>query len=144
MRPPRARSPEARFPDETVRNGIIAVAVAGTVSGAPSTIHSLIGNGSALAATRAAGTLLGRESVGRGLVAHVTLSVSWGIVLARVLPPGHRAVAGLFAGAAIAAFDLGFVGRRFPAVRALAQFPQWLDHLVFGAVFGAILDARDR
>jgi hypothetical protein len=38
-----------------------------------------------------------------GLLAHVTLSVSWGIVLARVLPPGHRAVTGLFAGAVFGA-----------------------------------------
>jgi hypothetical protein len=128
--------------DETVRNGLIAVTVAATVSGAPSTIYALLTGDSVLTATRAAGTLLGRASVARGLVAHVGLSLSWGAVLARVLPARHRAVSGLLAGAAIAALDLDVVGRRFPAIRALPQLPQWADHLVFGAVFGALLDAR--
>lgn len=127
-----------------MRNGIIAVAVAATVSGAPSTIHARLTGGSVLTATRAAGTLLGRESVVRGLAAHLALSVSWGVVLSRVLPPGRRAASGLVAGAAIAALDLGVVGRRFPAIRALPQFPQWADHLVFGAVIGATLDALAR
>jgi hypothetical protein len=127
--------------DETVRHGIIAVAIAATVSGAPSTIHARLTGGSVLTATRAAGTLLGRKSVVRGLAAHIALSLSWGVVLARVLPPGRRGTSGLLAGATIAAFDLGVVGRRYPAIRALPQVPQWADHLVFGAVFGATLDA---
>jgi hypothetical protein len=128
--------------DETVRNGLIAVGVAATVSGAPSTIYALLTGDSVLTATRAAGTLLGRPSVARGLVAHVGLSLSWGAVLARVLPARHRAALGILAGAAIAALDLDVVGRRFPAIRALPQLPQWADHLVFGAVLGGVLDAR--
>jgi hypothetical protein len=137
----RARSAEVELSDQTVRNGIVAVIVAGTVSGAPSTIAALLSGDSVLAATRAAGTLLGRPSVARGIAAHVALSVSWGVVLTRVLPAGHRAAAGLVAGAAIAALDLGVVGRRFPAICALPQCPQWADHLAFGAVFGAVMDA---
>jgi hypothetical protein len=127
-----------------VRDRLAAAAVAGVVSGAPSTAASLCSSGSVLGATRAAGTLLGRPTVPRGIAAHVVLSLSWGAVLARVLPRGHRAVAGAVAGAGIAALDLGVVARRFPAIRALPQLPQWADHLVFGAVFGAVLDARDR
>lgn len=127
-----------------MRDGLFAAAVAGIVSGAPSTAHSLCTHRSVLTATRAAGTLLGRPSVARGITAHVALSLSWGAVLTRVLPRGHRALAGAFAGAAIAALDLGVVGRRVPAIRALPRLPQWFDHVVFGAAFGAVLDARDR
>ena len=136
-------SPGAGADDQTIRNRIIAVAAAGTVSGLPSTVHALVTSGSALAATRAAGALLGRASVPRGIVAHVTLSVSWGYLLAKTLPAGHRVAAGLVAGAAIAALDLGVVGRHVPAIRALPQLPQWADHLAFGAVLGAVLDARE-
>jgi hypothetical protein len=127
-----------------IRDVVVAAAVAAVVSGAPSTVHSLYRRGSVLASTRAAGTLLGRPSVPRGIAAHLTLSVTWGAVLARVLPCGNRAVVGLVAGAGIAALDLGVVARRFPAIRALPQIPQWADHLVFGAVFGAALDSLDR
>jgi hypothetical protein len=126
------------------RDTLVATAVAAIVSGAPSTAHSLCTSTSVLTATRAAGSLLGRASVPRGLVAHAVLSLSWGVVLTRVLPRGNRAVMGAFAGAAIAALDLGVIGRRVPAIRALPQVPQWLDHVVFGAVFGAVLDASDR
>lgn len=126
------------------RDAVAAVAVAGIVSGAPSTAHSLLTGRSVLAPTRAAGTLLGRPTIVRGLVAHTAMSISWGAVLTRVLPRGHRTGAGLVAGAAIAALDLGLVARRFPAIRALPQAPQWADHLVFGAVLGAVLDSRDQ
>jgi hypothetical protein len=123
-----------------IRNDLRAVAVAAIVSGAPSTIVAVVRGDSVLASTRAAGTLLGRPTLTRGLVAHACLSLGWGLVLARVLPAHHRAGAGLLAGAAIAAADLGVVGRRFPAIRALPQAPQWADHLAFGAVLGAVLD----
>ncbi len=128
--------------DETARNRIIAVVAAGTLSGIPSTVHALLTGGSVLTATRAAGTLLGRATVTRGIVAHVALSVSWGYLLVKVMPPGRRVEAGLVAGAAIAALDLGVVGRHVPAIRALPQLPQWADHLAFGAVLGAVLDSR--
>jgi hypothetical protein len=130
--------------NDDVRDGLVAAAIAGIVSGAPSTAHSLYNKRSVFTATRAAGTLLGRPSVARGIAAHVALSVSWGLVLTRVLPRDHRALAGALAGAAIAALDLGLVGRRIPAIRALPQLAQWADHVVFGAMFGAVLDARDR
>jgi hypothetical protein len=130
--------------NDITRDRLISVAVAGVVSGLPSTVHSMLTKRPVLAPTRAAGTLLGRSSVPRGLVAHVALSISWGLVLARVLPRGRRARSGLAAGAVIAALDLGIVARRFPAIRALPQLPQWADHLVFGATVGAVLDARER
>jgi hypothetical protein len=44
----------------------------------------------------------------------------------------------------IAALDLGLAARAYPAVRALPRVPQLLDHLVFGAVTGALLDRPQR
>jgi hypothetical protein len=59
-----------------------------------------------------------------------------------VLPRGRRARTGLVAGAAIAALDLGVIGRRVPAIRALPQLPQWADHLAFGLTVGVVMDHR--
>ena len=128
----------------SVRDLVAATAVAGVVSGAPSTLHALLTGRSVLTSTRAAGALLGRPTVVRGLAAHTAISLWWGVVLSRVLPRGRRTGAGLVAGAAIAALDLGLVARRVPAIRALPPATQWADHLVFGAAFGAVLDARDQ
>ena len=125
------------------RDVAVAVGVAAVVSGAPSTVHALCTDRSSLASTRAAGTLLGRASLPRGLAAHAALSLSWGVVLAFLLPRRHRAGFGLLAGAGIAALDLGVVGRRILAIRALPQLPQWCDHLVFGFVAGAVLARRE-
>jgi hypothetical protein len=49
---------------------------------------------------------------------------------------------GAVAGAAIAALDLGVVGRRVPAIAELPSAPQVADHVVFGAVVGALLTRR--
>ncbi|HET6733031.1 hypothetical protein [Mycobacterium sp.] len=122
-----------------------AGAVAAVVSGIPSTLYALLTGDDVLAATRAAGTLLpgqrGRPGVAAGLIAHIVVSAAWTAVLAAVsrrhrLGAGGGAVAGL----AIAALDLGIAARAYPAVRALPRGPQILDHLVFGAVTGALLD----
>jgi hypothetical protein len=48
---------------------------------------------------------------------------------------------GLVAGAAIAALDLGVVGRRFPDIDALDAGPQVLDHLAFGVVAAVVLSS---
>ncbi|MET8849160.1 hypothetical protein [Amycolatopsis sp. NPDC004625] len=123
--------------------------VAAVVSGIPSTVHALVTGGDVLAATRAAGTLLpgrrDRPGVAAGLVAHVVVSAVWTGVLAAAgrrhrLGAGRGAVAGL----AIAALDLGIAARGHPAVRGLPRGPQILDHLVFGAVAGALLDRPQR
>jgi hypothetical protein len=39
----------------------------------------------------------------------------------------------------IAAVDLKIAGRRYPAIQELPQVPQWLDHVAFGAIVGAML-----
>ena len=114
--------------------------VAAIVSGAPSTVHALATGRDPLEATRAAGTLvLGDDAPPWALVlaaapTHLAISLFWAAVLERVLPPRKRVAWGAAAGLAIAALDLGVVGRRFPAIRRLPLVPQLADHAVFGAV----------
>ncbi len=48
----------------------------------------------------------------------------------------------IFAGLAIAALDLGVLGRRFPRVRALPIGPQLADHALYGVVVASILARR--
>lgn len=135
-----------------LRDGFRAGAVAGVLSGAPSTLHAVLTGRDPLAAARAAGNLLlpadappGALLLAGGL-AHTVLSLGWGTVVAVAvrrtsLPP---LAAGLAVGAAIAAVDLGLLahgppGRRWPLIRALPVGPQVADHLAFGAVAGAVL-----
>ena len=75
---------------------------------------------------------------------HLALSLGWAGVLRSVLPPRREPLYGAAAGLAIAALDLGLIGRRIPAIRALDQPPQWLDHLAFGVAAGLVLQARRR
>ncbi len=133
----------ARTPDRPPAAGLVAGLLAAGPSGLPSTVAALARGRPVLEATRAAGTLLGRPSVRRGLVAHLGLSVLWGLVLGRLLPagtgPGRAAAYGALAGAGVAALDLGALGRRLPAVAALDTGPQVADHLAFGALAGLAL-----
>jgi hypothetical protein len=73
---------------------------------------------------------------------HLTVSLGWALVLARVLPRRHTAAWGAAAGLGIAALDLGIVGRRLPRIRALPLGPQLVDHALYGAVVGAVLARR--
>jgi hypothetical protein len=77
-----------------------------------------------------------------GGAAHVAISIGWGVVLAAALPRRHTLAAGAAAGLAIAALDLGVIGRRCPSIRDLDPAPQVLDHLAYGAVVGAVLSRR--
>ena len=73
---------------------------------------------------------------------HLALSLTWAAVIQRLVPPRAEPLYGAAAGLAIAALDLGVIGRRIPAIRALEQPPQWLDHLAFGLTVGLVLRAR--
>jgi hypothetical protein len=140
---------------ERLPAGVVAGAVAGLLSGLPSTAHAVVTGRDPLEASRAAGNLLlpagARPGalLAAGGLAHVVLSLGWGTVLAVALPrtPRSPLVAGMAAGAAIAAIDLGLVahgpaGRRWPLVRALPVGPQVADHLAFGAVAAVVLGRR--
>ena len=134
----------------TLQDGLVAGAVAAVLSGAPSTLHALLTRTSPLEATLAAGTLLapGARRPAVLLLAavpvHVALSLGWALLLAAVLPRRRTVAWGTLSGLAIAALDLGVVGRRYPRIRALAPLPQVLDHLAYGAVVGAVLSRRQR
>jgi hypothetical protein len=133
-----------------VQDGLAAGAVAALVSGAPSTLHALATRTSPLEATLAAGTLLAPRARRPAVLllaavpVHLALSFAWALVLAAVLPRRNTVACGAAAGLAIAAVDLGIVGRRFPRIRALAPVPQILDHVAYGATVGAMLSWRSR
>ncbi len=129
-----------------MRTAAVAAAWGAALSGAPSTLHALARGRDPLEATRAAGSiLLPHERRTLPLVAaaapvHVAVSLAWAVALERLGVRGARR--GAAAGLVIAAVDLRLVGRRFPRVRALAFGPQVADHLLYGAVVGAVLARR--
>jgi hypothetical protein len=129
----------------TLQAGLVAAAV----SGAPSTLIALVRGDDVLDGARAAGTLLlPRERRTLPLLAaavpvHLALSLGWAAVLARALPPGWEVPGGVAGGLAIAALDLGVIGRRLPPIRSLPQPRQWADHAAYGLAVGVML-ARGR
>ena len=129
-------------------DAVVAGLAAAVVSGVPSTAWTLARGGDLTEGARAAGALLlpGERSTPALLAAavpvHLALSLGWAALLARVLPARHELLSGAVAGAAIAALDLGVIGRRIPAIRALDQPPQWAHHIAFGLTVGAVLRAR--
>jgi hypothetical protein len=74
---------------------------------------------------------------------HLALSFGWAAVLAAVLPRRAAPASGVVAGLGIAALDLGVIGRRIPAIRALPQGRQWADHVAYGLAVGVALWLRD-
>jgi hypothetical protein len=127
---------------------LAAAAVAAVLSGAPSTAHALLTRTNPLEASLAAGTILlaHEERASRLLpaaaLAHAALSLGWAAVLAAVLPRRRTTAAAAAAGLAIAALDLGVVGRRFPRIRALPAVPQILDHVAYAVTVGVVLERR--
>ena len=107
---------------KSIRDGLVAGAIAGVLGGAPSTLHAALTGRDLLESTRAAGSipLRGEDR------------------------PGVLLVSGAMAGAGIAALDLGVIGRHIPRIRALPQLPQVADHICFGMVAAAILASRRR
>jgi hypothetical protein len=130
------------------RDVVIAAAVAAVVSGAPSTTHALLTRTNPLEASLAAGTLLlpherrASRLLPAAAAAHAALSLGWAVVLAAVLPRRRTLLPAVAAGLAIAALDLGVVGRHFPRIRALALVPQILDHVAYAVTVGAVLERR--
>ncbi|HWF34845.1 MAG TPA: hypothetical protein VG295_05725 [Solirubrobacteraceae bacterium] len=128
-----------------------ATAAAAMFSGAPSTLHALLSQGGVRAAavsvrdaTRAIGTLVppSRPGLVRGGAIHLIISALCAEVLARTLPAHRSAAWGAAAGLAIGLVNVGIIGRRFPAIRALPLVPQLADHVAFGTVFALVADRR--
>lgn len=133
-----------------LRDGLIAGSIGGVVGAAPSTLHAFATGRDPLEATLAAGTIVlpherrSARLLMAAAVTHGSVSLGWGIVLAVGLPQRHPVFLGSVAGLAIAALDLGLVGRRIPRVRRLPLWPQLADHMVYGAVVGAVLRRRQQ
>jgi drug/metabolite transporter superfamily protein YnfA len=129
---------------------VAAGAAGAVVSGGPSTLWALLRGTEPLEATVAAGSIVlpgeTRRSrlVAAALPVHVALSLGWAVVLERTLPRRHAVVGGAVAGLAIAAVDLGVLGRSLPRVRALPLLPQLADHLAYGMTVGFVLTRRHR
>ena len=112
------------------------------LSGIPSTLHALATGGDPAEATRAAGAMLlssetdfSRLFAAAALV-HVSVSLFWAIVLWLALPRTHTTLWVMFASAAIALLDLLVIAPLFfPSVAALAFWPQFADHLMWGAAY---------
>jgi hypothetical protein len=128
---------------------IVAAGLAGAaLSALPSTALSLARGDDVLDGGRAAGAIvLPRERrtpvlLAAGTLVHVTISLGWAAVLAAAIPRGNEPAYGVAAGLAIAALDLGVIGRRIPAIRALPQGRQWADHVAYGLAVGTVLRAR--
>jgi len=130
------------------RRHVIAAGAAGAaLSGVPSTVVTLARGEDVLAGARAAGAIVlpragARMQLAAAVPVHLALSFGWAAVLAAALPPRREPLYGALAGLAIAALDLGVIGRRIPAIRALPQGRQWADHVAFGLAVGVILRTR--
>src|SRR5207247_698057 len=75
-----------------------------------------------------------------GVAAHGAISLAWSVALAALLPRSRAAMWGALAGLVIAGIDLGVLGRRrWPRIRALPVLPQIADHVLYGALVGAVL-----
>jgi hypothetical protein len=131
-------------------DALLAGACAALLSGIPSTLYVWWTGQDVMEATRAAGAMLiSVESSDTRLfwsaaVVHAVVSMFWATVLAWVLPRKRTLVWALVASAGIAVLDLRVIGRVFPEIHALAFWPQFADHLAYGAVVGAVLQWRWR
>lgn len=134
----------------TARDALVAGAVATVLAGVPSTLHALATGRSVVESAAAAGSILlpGQRQPAVLVVAavpvHVALSLGWAQVIAAVVPRRWPALGASGCGLAIAALDLGIIGRHIPRIRDLPQLPQWLDHLAYGATVGLVLRTRWR
>jgi hypothetical protein len=120
------------------------------LSGAPSTVWTLLEGGDPAEGGRALGkVLLPREErtlvlLAAGAPVHLALSLGWAGVLAVVLPPHDEPLLATLGGLAIAGLDLALLGRFFPPIAALPQGRQWADHAAFGLTVGVVLRAARR
>jgi hypothetical protein len=127
---------------------VIAGLAGAALSGLPSTVVTLLRGEDLLDGARAAGAIVlpGEERTPILLLVatpvHLALSIGWAALLTRALPRGREPLWGAVAGLGIAALDLGVIGRRIPAIRALPQGRQWADHVAFGLTVGIVLRRR--
>jgi hypothetical protein len=126
------------YPLRTKRALFYAWLLATLLSGIPSTLYALLTGGDPLEATRAAGAMISRpDSIAAAALVHSSISLFWALLLWLVLPYRNTMLCALLASAAIAILDLKMIAPIFfPEVAALAFWPQFADHLMWGACVG--------
>jgi hypothetical protein len=130
------------------RDAVTAGLVAAVAGGIPSTAYAATRRRDVLEGARAAGTIVLPHAtrtaplLAVAVPVHLGLSIGWALVLEAALPDRREPLLGTLGGLAIAALDLGIIGRRLPAIRALEQPPQWLDHAAYGLTVGVVLRRR--
>lgn len=138
--------PRFRFP---VRDLLYAWLVATVFSGLPSTVHALATGADPLEATRAAGAMLVSATAGTPVliaaaaVVHPLVSLFWTAVFGWLLPRRQVALWAVAGSAAVALLDLRVIAPLlFPSVAALPFWPQFADHLMWGALLGGTLQVQ--
>lgn len=131
------------------RDLLVAWLVTTVFSGLPSTLLALVTGGDALEATRAAGAMLlphatdTRTLLAAAAIVHPAVSLFWTAVFGFLLPRRHVFVWAVNGAAAVALLDLLVIAPLFfPEVAALAFWPQFADHLMWGALLGGTLQLR--
>jgi hypothetical protein len=82
-------------------------------------------------------------SIPAAALVHCTVSLFWASVLWLALPRSHSVLWALLASIAIALLDLRVIAPAFfPEVAALEFWPQFADHLMWGACVGLALRGR--
>ena len=119
------------------------------LSGIPSTLYALATARDVMAPTLAAGAmLLPNETstlklVLAAAIVHPAVSLFWAAILAFLLPAHRTMLWAIVAAAAIALLDLGVIAPAFfPRVAELDFWPQFADHLMWGATLGLVLQWR--
>ena len=125
------------YPMRAKRALFYAWLLATLFSGIPSTLYALLTGGDPLEATRAAGAMLSRpDSIGAAALVHASISLFWALMLWLVLPHRNTTAWALLASAVIAVLDLKMIAPIFfPEVAALEFWPQFADHLMWGACY---------
>lgn len=137
---------EAAF---TLQAGLRAALPAAIFSGVPSTIYALLSQRDPLEAALAAGSIVLPHEQRRlrlllaAVPVHLALSIGWAVVLVKTLPRRNLIREGALAGLAIAAIDLGVIGRPYPRIRALPLLPQIADHVAFGVIASVALSRHE-
>lgn len=143
--------PERTLRRFAARDLALAWFVATAFSGAPSTAWAWWIGGDLLEATRAAGAMLLsaqaplHQLIAAAALVHGSVSAFWALVFAALLPHRYVLAWSVAGAAAVAMLDLQLIAPRlFPEVAALAFWPQFADHLAWGALLGGMLAWRKR
>lgn len=125
--------------------------VATVFSGLPSTLYALATGADPLEATHAAGAMLLPATtdkatlVAAAFLVHPAVSLFWTLVFARLLPARHLLAWAIAGSAVVGWLDLRVIAPLlFSEVAALPFWPQFADHLAWGALLGATLQYRLR